>query len=284
MTRATALLTLSLAGTPVAGQSLPAADDVADFVHAVRGATERYRDQANAITDGYRRIGPDFPSMGEHWLSVPLVVRGEVDPLHPPILEYITVAGRPILAGVAYTQLVRDGIPQARLPAPASAWHYHAGSVDEESFILSHAQKSGAMDSSSKPRIAVLHAWAWLDNPAGLFATDNWALPWHRLGIPAPPESNGPSPAGMAAALASGGEPYFLALLRLRDGLTSETADRVARVMERYGRKWRERLRMAADRSLPPPLAELTSAWSALEAELHPLCHGCSLLPHSSHR
>jgi hypothetical protein len=283
VSRATALLALSLAGTPAAGQSLPAADDVADFVTAVRAATERYRDQANAIADGYRRIGPDFPSMGEHWLSIPLVVRGEVDPLHPPILEYITVGGRPILAGVAYTQLVRDGVPRARLPAPASAWHYHAGSVDEESFILSHAQNGGAMDSSGEPRIAVLHAWIWLENPAGLFATDNWALPWHRLGIPAPPESNGPSPAGMAAALASGGEPYFLTLLRLRNGLTSEMADQVAQVMERHVRSWRERLGIVADQGLPPPLGELTTAWSAFEAELQPLFHACSPLPHPSH-
>jgi hypothetical protein len=278
---ATTLLALSLAGTPAAGQSPPPAE-VADFVTAVRTSTARYRDQANAIADGYRRIGPDFPSMGEHWVSIPLVVRGEVDPLHPPILEYITVAGRPILAGVAYTELVREGVPQARLPAPASAWHYHAGSVDEESFILSHAQNSGATDSSGKPRVAVLHAWAWLENPAGLFATDNWALPWDRLGIPPPPGCDGPSPSGMAAALASGGEPYFLTLLRLRSGLTSETVDQVAQVMERHASSLREKLRILAERGLPPTPAELTSAWSAFEADLRPLCHGCSLLPHPS--
>lgn len=282
MRRATALLAISLAGTPAAGQSAP--DDVADFVTAARAATERYRDQATAIADGYRKIGPDFPSMGEHWLSIPLVVRGEVHPLHPPILEYITVAGEPVLAGVAYTQLVRDGPPRAPLPAPSSAWHYHSGSVDEESFILGHAQSSGGMDSAAGPRIAVLHAWLWLDNPAGLFATDNWALPWHRLGIAPPPESDGPSPAGLAAALASGGEGYFLALLRLRHGLSPAQADQLAAVLERYGRDWRARFRVVASEGLTPPVKEeLSGAWSALEAELRRFCRTCTLSPHAGH-
>jgi hypothetical protein len=222
--------------------------------------------------------------MGQHWLSVPLVVRGDVDPLHPPILEYVTVAGEPVLAGVAYTQLVRDGPPRGPLPAPSSAWHYHAGSVDQESFILGHARRSGGTDSAAGPRIAVLHAWLWLDNPAGLFATDNWALPWHRLGIPPPLESDGPSPAGSAAALASGGEEYFLALLRLREGLSSERAERVAGLLERYGRDWRGRLRLVADQGLPPPVAELSGAWSALEAEVRRFCPTCELSPHAGHK
>jgi hypothetical protein len=281
--RTVAFMALSLVGPPVAAQSVPAPDDVAAFVTSVRSATERYRHQATAIADGYRRIGPDFPSMGEHWLSVPLVVRGDVDPLHPPILEYITVAGEPVLAGVAYTQLVRDGPPRAPLPAPSSAWHYHAGSVDEESFILGHAQGSGQMDSAAGPRVAVLHAWLWLDNPAGLFATDNWALPWHRLGIPPPPESDAPSPAGLAAALASGGESYFLTLLRLRHSLASDRAERVAAVLDRYGRDWRARFQVVAAEGLPPPVTELSGAWSALEAELRRYCQTCTLSPHAGH-
>jgi hypothetical protein len=272
-----------MAGTPVAGQTVPVSDDVAGFVAAARAATERYRQQSTAIADGYRRIGPDFPSMGEHWVSVPLVVRGDVDPLHPPILEYVTVAGEPMLAGVAYTQLVRDGPPRAPLPAPSSAWHYHAGSVDEESFILGHARRSGGMDSAPGPRIAVLHAWLWLDNPAGLFATDNWALPWHRLAIRPPPESDGPSPAGLAAALASGGEAYFLALLRLRDSLSAERVERVAALLDRYGRDWRARFQVVATEDLPLPVTELSGAWSALETELRRVCETCILSPHAGH-
>ncbi len=281
MNSTTPALVLWLAAAPLAGQAVPA--DVPAFAAAAREATGRYRDQGAAIADGYRRIGPDFPSMGEHWISVPLVVRDGVDPARPPILEYVSVAGKPVLAGIAYTQLVRDGPPRSSLPAPASAWHYHAGSVDEESFILGHSQGGTAMDSTSGPRIAVLHAWVWLDNPAGLFATDNWALPWYRLGIEAPPGSDRASPAGLAAALAGGGELYFLALLRLRHGLSSESAGQVAAVLERYGRDWRERLHSAADRGLPAPVTELADAWSALEAELRPICYSCALSQHAGH-
>ncbi|MGH7627661.1 MAG: hypothetical protein ACREOJ_20390 [Gemmatimonadaceae bacterium] len=32
----------------------------------------------------------------------------------------------------------------------------------------------------------MLHAWLWLPNPAGMFASDNWALPFVRAGVPVP--------------------------------------------------------------------------------------------------
>ena len=281
--RSAALLSLALAGAPAAAQSAATADSVEAFAAAVRASTERYRDRAAAIADGYRRVGPDFPSMGEHWVSIPLVVRDQIDPLRPAVLEYVTVAGRPTLAGVAYTQLVREGPPRAPLPAPASAWHYHSGSVDEESFLLGHAQAHRAVDSTGRPRIAVLHAWLWLANPAGLFATDNWALPWHRLRLQPPPESERPTPAAMAAALGTGGEAYFLALLRLREGLSAAEAARVAAVLDRHGDHWASRLQAVADRDLSPPLAELSAGWSALEGELRRICDRCTLSSLAGH-
>ena len=273
------LLALSLPGLPAAAQSAAMTEEVGEFVASVRAATARYRDQAAAIADGYRRIGPDFPSMGEHWLSISIVVRDEVDPLHPPILEYVTVAGQPVLAGIAYAQLVRDGPPRAPLPAPPSAWHFHEGTVDEESFILSHAERSGAVAADSgRPRIGVLHAWLWLENPAGLFATDNWALPWHRLGIPPPEWVGAVSPAGLAAALASGGEPYFVAVLSLRHHLTIKQSKRIAAVLERHAHGLRVLLQAGTARCEPWLEAELAGAWSAAEAELRTICSSCALL------
>jgi hypothetical protein len=88
--------------------------------------------------------------------------------------------------------------------------------VDEESFILGHAGSAQGAEPTPGPRIAVLHAWLWLENPAGLFATDNWALPWHRLDIAPPTGSGEATPTGLVAALATGGRDYFLTLLRLR--------------------------------------------------------------------
>ena len=283
MTRSLLLFSLSLAGGPLAAQSHPAPGEVDTFVSTVREATGRYRDRAAAIADGYRRVGPDFPSMGEHWVSVPLVVRGAVDPRRPPILEYVLVDGAPVLAGVAYTQLVRGEAPSARVPAPASAWHYHAGSVSEESFILGHAARTGGQPSAAGPRVAVLHAWVWMENPAGLFATDNWALPWHRLGIVPPPGSDEPTPAGLAAALAAGGRDYFLTLLRLRHGMQGGQAGRIASLLDRHAADWRGRLGRIAGGGLPVPAAELSTSWTLLEEELRLECPGCVLSPATGH-
>lgn len=284
MRRGAALLALSLGGTSAAGQSMPARDSVGTFLTTVRAATERYRDRAAAIADGYRQIGPDFPTMGEHWVSIPLVVRGEVDPLHPPILEYVTMAGEPVLAGVAYTQLVLDGMPRAVVPAPLSAWHYHAGTVDEESFMLSHAHRSAAADSATRPRIAVLHAWLWLENPAGLFAADNWALPWHRLGMTPPSETDSLTPAGLAAAMASDGGGYFLALLRSQPGLPADCGDQVAAVFDYHARELRKRIQVAAAQGQTPSQLEFVHAWSVVEAKLRAVCPGRTMLAPASHR
>jgi hypothetical protein len=257
---------------------------VAEFADKVRAATQRYRDQSAAVADGYRRIGPDFPTMGEHWLSVSLAVHTEVDPLHPPILEYVTVAGKPVLAGVAYTQLVRGALPQAPIPAPAGAWHFHQGSVDEESFVLSHAAAQVAAGDSAGPRIGVLHVWLWLDNPAGLFAIDNWALPWRRMEMSAPEWIGHASPADLAAALAAGGERYFTTLLRYREHLTPEQGDRIGVALQFHAREIRALLESQRARREPAAMAALSTAWSAVEADLRTLCASCTLSPtHPQH-
>lgn len=239
---------------------------VDSFAARVRASTARYQDQREAMKDGYRRIGPDFPSMGEHWLNRAIVMRGDIDPLRPPILEYITVNGRPVLAGVAYAKLAYGEPPVTAIPAPGSAWHYHAGSVDEESFIASHAA-GGASDSTRGPRIAVLHAWLWADNPAGLFATDNWMLPWRRLGIE-PPISPGPDSLTMMAALAAGGEHYFTTLIRLNNDLDMRATANVTEILTVYANRLR---------SGPASSEELGKAWSGINRELREICVGCFL-------
>jgi hypothetical protein len=263
-------LALLAAPVPVLAQGIPSGDLEA-FVTAVRASTARYQDQAVALQDGYRKIGPDFPSMGEHWLNRAIVMRGVIDPMRPPILEYISVEGRPVLAGVAYAQLAYEEAPQSPIPAPSSAWHYHAGSVDEESFIASHAE-GGARDSSRGPRIAVLHAWLWVENPAGLFATDNWLLPWLRLAVPSPVAQPGPDSLTMMAALAAGGEHYFSTLIRLRHRLGPEATERVKATLGKFAS------RLGPGRRSP---AELGQAWLDLERELGEVCAGCSLTGHA---
>ena len=194
-------------------------------------------------------------------------MRGDIDPLRPPILEYITVNGRPVLAGVAYAKLAYGAPPVTIIPAPRSAWHYHAGSVDEESFIASHAA-GGASDSTRGPRIAVLHAWLWVDNPAGLFATDNWRLPWRRLEMPSPDDRPGPDSLTLMAALAAGGEHYFTTLIRLHNDLGPDAAQRVSRVLTSYANRIRRG-------EWSPEL--LGRSWVGVNRELNEICTGCFL-------
>ena len=203
-----------------------------DLVASVRAATDRYHDRTVAVKDGYRMIGPDIPSMGAHWINVPMLLVGIVDPARPPILEYVTIDGRIVLAGVAYAALVDSGAPlPGGFPVTATAWHFHAGTVDEESFILSHGH-AGEATTGSGPRIAVLHLWAWLENPAGAFATDNWALPWLRLGWQ-PPAAPTEDAVGRAIALAAGGEGYFAAVINAMSHPDSAGRQQVREILAR---------------------------------------------------
>jgi hypothetical protein len=217
-------------GAATAGGQVPgpsAADTgQAAFVATVREVTARYRDIQVAKDDGFRKIGPDFPGMGEHWINVPRLLEPEIDISRPPILEYATIDGKPTLLGAAYAVLLQNGAepPTAGLPITRDRWHYHGGTVSEESFVLGHAHHLPS--DPTKSRLAVLHVWAWLDNPTGPFATDNWALPFARLGIPTPTLAPEPA-ASNAVALAAGGEPYFATLVAVSAGAAAQSNDEV---------------------------------------------------------
>jgi len=109
-------------------------------------------------------------------------VEGQLNPAKPQVLLYATVAGRRVLVGVAYAIPLGPGQPTPAIPVPAHLWHTHRGPVNIESLGASHAG-SGAQDGD---RVAVLHAWVWVQNPDGPFAAENWALPEVRAAI-APP-------------------------------------------------------------------------------------------------
>jgi len=174
-----------------------------DFVTAARAGTARYASQEAAIADGFRRVGTDFPAMGEHWVNLPQVMADSFTPARPSVLTYITVGGVPRLAGVAYTKLLApDEQPPDFAPARGH-WHEHNGSIVEESFLAGHASRV----SSGELRLAILHAWIWIENPDGLFVTDNWSLPFIRLGT-AMPSSHGRD-AARSAALATAAADYY---------------------------------------------------------------------------
>ena len=210
----------------------------ADFARRAREGTARFRDRRAAIVAGYRRLGADFPAMGEHWVNPGLAVSGRFDPARPAMLSYVVVGGTPRLAGVVYAVPLAPGERPPAIPDLPSRWHEHNGTVDEESLAPSHDAHDahdahgGHGDTASaadvpRVRLAILHAWTETPNPAGLFATDNWSLPFVRAGL-APPASPDPL-AARALALVAGGEPYDLRLLGAGAPLAPE-ADAGARL------------------------------------------------------
>ena len=235
MARGLALVLVTLAVCRTAGAQPALAE--AGFVVAVRAGTAPFRDRAAAVQAGYRRIGPDFPGMGEHWVHVPRLMQDGVTPEAPPILSYATIDGRATLVGVAFAVPVEAGAPPPPVPAGCGAWHFHAGTVDGESFLPGHGEDLG-----EGVQLAVLHAWVWLDNPAGLCASDNWALPYARAGL-APAGAVNPD-AARALALLAEGRPYYRARwLRVRpdrlavevDGLLDRAAEAVRAVLAERG-------------------------------------------------
>ena len=190
-----------------------------DFVTVARSATARYQSQEAAIADGFHRIGTDFPAMGEHWVNLPQVMADTFAPGRPSVLTYITIGGVPRLAGVAYTKLLAPHeLPPAFAPARGQ-WHEHNGSIVEESFLAGHQTNA----STDELRLAILHAWVWIENPDGMFVTDNWSLPFARLGIPTP---NGKArDAARIATLATAAADYYRQALD--EGLTPSAEERL---------------------------------------------------------
>jgi len=227
-----------------------------DFIARAKAGTERFRDADSARAAGYRPIGPDFPGMGRHWLHPGLILRDSLDPAAPPLLEYAEIGGRLTLVGVAFAALVLGDDPPASLPVPQDAWHFHQGTVTEESFLRGHA---GLGHLSPGPRIAVLHAWIWLANPDGILATDNWALPYARMGIAMPPGTSRAAARALALASGDGGRGYLEALLHAVGEPSVEEMAQLSVVLARH---------QAAAREHASSSAALEACWVRLWADV----------------
>lgn len=236
-----------------AGHADAASDSAArSFVSQAIAGAQAFRDKHAAIAAGYRRLGMDFPSMGEHWVNPVRVATGRFDAARPAMLSYADVGGRPVLLGVIYAIPLGPGEVAPALPASLRArWHEHNGSVDEESAFPEHGAENegehglmhsehhsehgtgvgsaaegaanGAALAPPKVRLALLHVWVGVPNPRGMFAAENWAIAFVRLGIAVPAAF--PDGAARALALVSGADQYYLEVARL-NGLA--TPDHVA--------------------------------------------------------
>lgn len=241
----------------------------ARFTTDAREGTRRYQSQETAIADGYRRVGVDFPAMGEHWVNLQRVMADSFAAHEPPVLVYVRVNGRPTLAGVAYTALLEPGEHPPTFAPARAFWHEHNGTVAEESFPIGHHAGSarGSPDGSGL-RLAILHAWVWTHNPDGVFATDNWTLPFVRVGMA--PSADWSTAATRALALALDGEEYYALMLRTSMPLTMREEALAAEILSRS----RERARQEI---ISPPRrrglasddeTRLSGLWSAMWTEL----------------
>jgi len=186
------------------------------FLRGVEAASARYVDVDSAVASGYRRLGPDFPGMGEHWIHPGRVIGGALDPERPPVLAYTTVDGRRRLVGFAFTRILGpDEAPPAG-PFPVEAWHDHTGGVDEESLLLSGPASAHAAGESF--RLSMVHLWIPFENPEGRLAQNNWALPFLRVGIDTPSDMSNEASRALALATESGAG-FYEELLRHGVGL-----------------------------------------------------------------
>lgn len=175
-----------------------------DLIHVIRGATKPFHDYRKAQAAGYKPMGPDMPNMGTHWINTSLAVNRVLDFEKPSTLTYLNIDGRWKLTGVAYTYPVKASEQAPGLPLQDMKWHIHSGSLEKEAHGI---HSKGLPKEEQQTVLAMVHAWVWSDNPDGLFAADNWALAYERLGLQIP-DNPGPR-LSKALYLAAGGISYF---------------------------------------------------------------------------
>jgi len=216
--------------------------------------TQRFADRRIAAAEGYRRIGADFPGMGEHWVNVALLLGNRIDPARPTLLTYATIDGRPTLLGVGFV-VVTHGDSTPDVPGWPTEWHEHSGLLADESGAV-----IGPSRNDSQTHVWVMHVWTALENPAGQLSADNWSLPFRRAGVavPRPFDSN----AGRGAALAVGGDVF------LRDALTDAALRTPANSAVVDSIIASARARAASSLAAEPDGAALESAWVDLGAAL----------------
>ena len=134
-----------------------------EFVSAVREATARFKDVAQAESEGYALMfgcvsGPDWGAMGLHYVNLSLVGDGVLDPARPEIVIYEPLPnGRLRLTGADFLVF-------------ADQWHASTAATPQLGGQLLHLFESP--NRFGLPSFYTLHVWAWKENPAGMFS--NW--------------------------------------------------------------------------------------------------------------
>jgi hypothetical protein len=134
------------------------------LVRTVLQSTDRFRDPAAAVAEGYQGTGscasgPAEGAMGVHYVNEALIGDGVLDATQPEFLVYEPRPdGRLKLVAVEYLVL-------------AEAWD---GSNPEPPVLEGqHFHYAGAPNRVGLPPYYQLHVWAWKKNPHGMFADWN---------------------------------------------------------------------------------------------------------------
>jgi hypothetical protein len=269
----TGMLAVVVAWTSVSAQR--PVDSVERFVSAARDGTRRYKSQAIAIADGFKRVGVEFPAMGEHWVNLQRVMEDTLVPARPSVLIYVNVRGEARLAGVGYTALLQHGEQPPEFPPAHPFWHEHNGTVVDESFPLAHHLDGGTSptgDATAALRLSILHAWVWAPNADGVFATDNWSLPSVRVGAAAPLELSRDALRGLT--LAADSSDYYALMVRTGAGgngrpLTPQEERAISTVISDHrARAARDAARLNSPHPVPDAAARLASTWLSLWSTL----------------
>lgn len=191
------------------------------LAEATGASISRFSDRSAAMAAGYRRIGTDFPSMGEHWLNTAALLSRRLDPARPTILAYANIDGVPQLLGAGFV-VTTTGADNSDAPGWPFFWHEHSGALADES-----GAHAGARDTTrTATHVWVLHIWTSLPNPLGRYDADNWALPFARAGMKIP--ANLDHDMGRAVSLTvAGGDDYLRRVLTAATLRTDGNATRV---------------------------------------------------------
>jgi hypothetical protein len=146
------------------GHLHPGASGHNALVQVVREWTAQYKDVAAAELAEYHLMfgcvsGSDAGAMGLHYVNLPLVLDGELDPTRPEIVLYEQLpSGKLQITGADFLVFASD-------------WEAkHPGTTPQLMGQLFHHFE--APNRFGLPAFYTLHVWAWKENPSGTFV--NW--------------------------------------------------------------------------------------------------------------
>lgn len=242
--------------------------DTVELLKMARESTRRFHDVRAASDAGFRPIGPHSPSMGEHWVNVALLLAKEPRVDQPAILNYLVVDTGRVLVGVTYAAYAPRGVVPPNAIAPARLWHIHAGNLDDEGFFTEHDPAADSHgESAHESGVAVLHLWAWVANPDGVFAANNWALPYISAGLPLSQYHS--RDAARAVALATGGRGFIHEQMRRVASLDTALAAVLGSELDRVSGEAEGILRAPPQNATASTGGRLAESWRTLRTRLY---------------